>query len=530
MKRFVSLLFSMFLLCSCIGDDLTAPEYMLGGGKNQSARKETGLKDCTIDQVALKSFKIKSSLNQQVYINILFTSEDGIHYEGIVKDYLLSDLNLVPSWNCVAAKVTVDGVEQVSESSVVDFSKEVTYRFHSSDGQYKELSFAIRQGDCSDMAIVSLETPEGASLSKGAWTPGYIKVYSPDNGTLSMDMSIKHRGNNSNGQKKKSYTVKLSERSKVLGMKKHKRWTLIANAADRTLLRNRVAYEIANRTELAWAPHTRFCELYLNGQYAGLYLIVEQIRVDKNRVNITEILPGSDPQETLTGGYLLECDRYDDELSFKTAVRELPINIKSPDEDAITPAHIEYIQNYFKKIEQLLYQEETPDPEYRKYIDMASFADVWIILELTNCKDATIPGSVYYYKDKDGPLCAGPVWDFDLSTFTGSRKFLLYDYEVTDFGAKKERSLWYSRLFRDDEFRALVKERWQSYLPAFRSIPDYIDEQAAMMEKAADRNFEIWTANGWNKDENLSWKDAVALMKENYLIRLNALNDQISTW
>lgn len=523
-----------FLLSSCL-QTLSMDDYNNAEKKSQEQKKNPDIKawkgtTCTIDQVALKSFKIKSSLNEKVLSDILFTADDGVHFTGVVEHYILRERRLIVTWDCIAQKVTVNDKEQTPSVDTLDFSRPVTYRFYASDGKYKEFTFEIKQGSYSNLPVVSVETAS-KNYSKTQWIDGTVKV--AGNNTeyvdVSYPMTLKARGNNSNSQKKRSFTIRLDERNKMLGMNKHKRWTLIASAPDRTQLRNCVAYEIASRTALAWTPSTRHCEVILNNEYVGLYEMIEQIRIDKNRVNITEYKLGENAADTLSGGYLLEFDRYPETVSFKTAVRELPVNIKSPDSDIISQAHIDYIKDYLKKIEQLLYEKETPDPAYRDYIDLASFADVWIILELTNCKDATIPGSIWYYKDRGGKLFAGPVWDFDLTTFMNSSSFLLYGYETTDF-TSKNRSLWYSRLFRDPVFKAMVKERWMQYMPAFLTIPEFIDAQADMIKDAADRNFQIWTATGWNKDESLAWRDAVDLLKENYLYRLNALNNAISKW
>ena len=271
----------------------------------------------------------------------------------------------------------------------------------------------------------------------------------------------------------------------------------------------------------------------LNGKYLGSYLLCEQIRVDKNRVNITEMEKNDTQGEALTGGYMLECDRYYDEINkFRSAYRDLPINVKEPDEDVLGEKQKQYIMDYVNHVEELLYAKEDINPDYRNYIDIDSFIDWWIVVELTHNRDTRLPGSCYMYKDRGGKLCAGPLWDFDLTTFLDSNKFLLYDYEVSDLSDPKgERSLWFKRLFQDPVFKARAKERWQSYKAGFDGIATFIDEEAAILRPSADVNWSIWKiSKGSNGDGDLAWADAVARMRENYLKRLQWMDNTINAW
>lgn len=490
--------------------------------------------DCTIDEVKFSSFKISAMTNDRVMADLTFSSiKENETSTAVVSHYYLKKSGLVPSWDCVAAKVTVNGVEQTPDCSEVDFSDTVTYRLYASDGnRYKEYKFYVEQGDYSGFQVLSIVSDRTIS-NKKIWASSMFKVSSQESGYRDAAYSSKTRlrGNNSLQFRKKSYTLKLDERVSLLGMGKHTHWCLLASYPDRTRMRNRIAFEIASRTGLAWTPDSRFCELFVNSEYCGLYLLTEKIKIDRNRVNISKMTPADTIGENLTGGYLLECDRFADNLSFETAVRHLPVNIKSPDEDVITDSQIDYIENYFKKIEQLLYREDVPDPAYRDYIDLESFADVWMVLELTNCADARLPGSIWFYKDKNGPLCAGPVWDFDLYTFNPGDSYLLYDYEITDFSSTTDRSLWYSRLFLDPEFKRIVKRRWQECYPRFQTIPAFIDRQVELIGKSVAANDETWkTVVPGNPDTGLKWAQSVEELKRNYQARLQMLNDSITSW
>lgn len=245
--------------------------------------------------------------------------------------------------------------------------------------------------------------------------------------------------------------------------------------------------------------------------------------------DIPEITTFAIEGDALTGGFLLEVDRYAEDVHFTSRYRQLPINIKSPDSDEIVSVQAQYIEDYINKIEELLYSGETFNPDYKEFLDIDSFVDYWIVNELIYNPDIRIPGSVWMYKDRLEKLCAGPIWDYDIRTFNGSTSWLLYNYE-TDLSNSSEtnRSLWYKRLFEDPEFKALAKLKWEKYKPYFESIPEYIDEQATIISPSVKMTLLQWPDNaGWNTDVKLSWEEAVSLIKENYLKRLEFLNKQI---
>ena len=275
---------------------------------------------------------------------------------------------------------------------------------------------------------------------------------------LNVKTSIRGRGNNTWGYPKKPYAIKLDSKSEVLGMPKHKRWVLLANWMDRTLLRNDVAFEMARRI-MDWAPRGKFVELFLNGEHQGNYYLCEQIKVDENRVDVDELDEKTDfaDESQITGGYLLEYDKYgpNDEINyFYSQVQNYPVTIKEPDEEVITswehPAYL-YIQGYVNSLEQLL--EADKDSlvcwsEIEGLIDVTSYIDWWLINELVCNGEVIHPKSSYMYKKRDGKLYAGPVWDFDYGTFRrGSKSLILLS------------SLYYKYFFEYPEFRLAVKER-----------------------------------------------------------------------
>lgn len=520
---------SAAIMAISISSCIDLGEKANGEGGKPGEEEKPNPEEIAIEDVKLSTISICADDNPTVLYDIEFRINGSDGFARVDYYDVAGKTNLISRFDAVASKVEVNGVNQVSGETGNDFTKDVTYRLYASDGQYKEYSITLRQGRCSGADVVSVHF-EDDPFNNESWVPGELKVIQKDIPEITtFAIEGKKRGHYSSSFKRKPYTIRLSSKSSFLGMAPHKRWILLSPEADRTFLRNAVAYEIGRRTDLAWTPNTRFCDLIVNGEYNGCYLVAEQIRVDKNRVAIKEMKPTDIEGDALTGGFLLEVDRYAEDVHFTSRYRQLPINIKSPDSDEIVSVQAQYIEDYINKIEELLYSGETFNPDYKEFLDIDSFVDYWIVNELIYSPDIRIPGSVWMYKDRLGKLCAGPIWDYDIRTFNGSTSWLLYNYE-TDLSNSSEtnRSLWYKRLFEDPEFKALAKLKWEKYKPYFESIPEYIDEQATIISPSVKMTLLQWPDNaGWNTDVKLSWEEAVSLIKENYLKRLEFLNKQI---
>lgn len=361
-----------------------------------------------------------------------------------------------------------------------------------------------------------------------------IKIVNPD-GTIDYEesnLSIRQRGNLTATLPKKPYALKLSNSSKILGMNKHKRWCLLANWIDRTLLRNDIAFQISRQTQLAWTPTGKFVELILNGKHVGNYYLCEQVKVSKNRVNIKEMKNTDIEGENVEGGYLLEVDvSYDETNKFRSTQKNLPYMIQSPEEDVLQSAQMTYITNYINTMESKLYANDWL--EKRKYADMmdiGSFVDYWFVQELAMNSECRYPKSTYMYKDRGEKLKAGPVWDFDYETF--------YPSKINKFNAanndKNMEHIYYERLFEDPEFVSEVKSRWAAYKAGFDQIPAYIRKMAAYVKASNELDIALWpklpeygvpsTVNG---DQNLSFDEAVERIISNYEAKVAWMDTQI---
>ena len=395
------------------------------------------------------------------------------------------------------------------------------------------------------LPIVYVDTQNGWAInSKETFVPAALRIEGTEEyeGLEDVTCEIRGRGNTTWEWPKKPYLVKMEKKQGVLGMPKHKRWVLLANFMDRTLMRNLVSMKVASLTRLDWTPRCVPVELVLNGVHKGSYLLIEQVRVDKNRVNITEMEPTDNDGEAVTGGYLLELDfHYDNEVQWGDPHGGcvqwwrnggIPFGVKYPDEDDLTSQQLTYIKNYVYETAEVLYGDNFTDPEngYAKYIDVDSFIDYWIVFEVMGNHELGNPGSVYMHKDRGGKLVAGPCWDFDwgvLSYRTSPRA----EYDLLN-----DEAIWYARLFQDPAFRAKVKARFQELLPELKKIPDYMDECEKLLTESAKLNFAMWNpaedasmndGHIINGDERMTFHDAIARLKDNYRTRLDVMSGKL---
>ena len=347
---------------------------------------------------------------------------------------------------------------------------------------------------------------------------------------------IRGRGNTTWYWPKKPYLIKLDSKQSIFGMPKHKRWILLANFMEQNLIRNLVSMKVSSMTKLDWTPGCVPVELVLNGQHMGSYLLIEQVRVDKNRVNVTEMTKDDNSGDAVTGGYLLELDfHFDNEVQWydyhghnNQSGSGVPFGVKYPDPEDLTSQQLKYIKKYVSDAAEALYGVNFKDPEkgWRAYIDEDSFIDYWIVFEVMGNHELGNPGSVYMHKDRSGKLVAGPCWDFDWG-------ILSYNTSLqARTGLINGSAIWYGRLRQDPAFEAKLKARFEELLPQLETIPDYMDECEALLTASAKLNFEMWnpaedaSQNGGkiiNGDENMTFHDAVARLKSIYKERLKVI-------
>ena len=390
------------------------------------------------------------------------------------------------------------------------------------------------------LPVVFVNTEGGKAVqSKEEYLNATVQIVGTDglDGLDAVSCQIRGRGNTTWTWPKKPYLLKLDEKQHIFGMHKHKRWVLLANFMDRTLMRNLVSMKVSSMmSNLAWTPGCQPVELVLNGKHVGSYLLIEQVRVDNHRVNITEMTKTDNTGDAVTGGYLLELDfHYDNKYQWKDyhgsssqSWDGIPFSVKYPDEDDLTTQQFAYIKKYVSDAATALYGNNFKDPDlgYAQYIDVDSFIDYWIVYEVMGNHELGNPGSVYMHKDRGGKLVAGPCWDFDWGVLSYNTS------PQARTGLVNGNAIWYARLRQDPAFEAKLQARFEELLPKLETIPDYMDECERLLTESARLNFAMWnpaqdaSQNGGkiiNGDENMTFESAVALLKSIYKERLKVI-------
>lgn len=308
---------------------------------------------------------------------------------------------------------------------------------------------------------------------------------------LSETGTTRERGNYSRSFPKKPYRIKFDKKQHVLDAPaKAKKWTLINNYGDKTLMRNLLAFELSKQLGMPYTPYGTCVDVLLNGEYKGCYQLCDQIQIHADRVNITEMTPEDNAGEALTGGYLVEVDAYaDQETSYFYSNKGNPVTIKSPDEDQITSQQKNYIKNYFNKMES----------NWQTYLDLNTFLRHFLVGELSGNTDTY--WSVYMYKDRNDDLMyTGPVWDFDLAFENDTRTYPInnksdYVYRSGGSCAGNMKSFVDKIVINNAAARQQMVDIWDEARHAELTeehLVDWIDQMEAELDQSQKLNFMRW--------------------------------------
>lgn len=299
---------------------------------------------------------------------------------------------------------------------------------------------------------------------------------------------IKGRGNASWGFPKKPYKIKFAEKHSVLGSpSSDRKWTLINNWGDKTLMRNILAFEVSRRVGMAYTPFCKPVDVILNGEYQGCYQLCDQVEVGTGRVMAND-------------GYLIEIDAYCyDEAKYFYSSRGIPVTVKYPKDDEIKPAQLTFIQNYFNQMEKAVFSSSYREPVtgYRKYLDLDSFLKNFIVGEFSGNTDTY--WSVNMYKDgASGVLFTGPAWDYDLAFENDDRTYPVnklngWIYATAGSVADGNVRTMVTRIVSGDtNAHTRLVELWNAAKPALATLNAYVDETAALLDESQQLNFIRW--------------------------------------
>ncbi|MEG1410104.1 MAG: CotH kinase family protein [Terrisporobacter sp.] len=374
-----------------------------------------------------------------------------------------------------------------------------------------------------NLPIVIIDS-EGKSIERYNKISANISIYDNKDGEspLSNDpqvvseANVKIRGNSTSKYPKKQYTIELvnkkgeENKQRVLGMKRNSDWVLNGPFADKSLIRNYIALK-TSRNIMDYAPNVKFCEVFLlddnsksidEKHYRGVYIMIEKIKRDDDRVDITKSLDNL--SET---SFILAKDRQrENDVSISTYGKETYLynngfNVIYP-KNSLTEEKYNYIEKHISEFERILYSGKFNDPinGYEKYIDVDSFVDFYIINEFFKNTDAGMY-STYIYKDYEEKIKAGPVWDFNRSLGNYNNE-IEKDFDYTGFFMNSRP--WFNRLSEDINFSKKVKERYKELRNTYLSddyLLEFIDKTVVELGDAPKRNFNKWDIKICNQAE-----------------------------
>lgn len=394
-----------------------------------------------------------------------------------------------------------------------------------------------------DLPTVYITTPAGADkINTEEYILTNMKIVEPTGQIIEYaDTKVRGRGSAKFALDKKPYKLKLFSKARLLGSGRGngKKWNLMAQHGDKTLLRNAVGSFIATEVGQPFAPGVKFVDLVIDEEYQGTYQITDQIDIRKYRVNITEQPETVTSSTNITGGYLLEIDESAEDTegaTIFTTSRGMKVTIKSPDEDVIVESQVNYIKAHVQKFEDALFADNWLDKEngYRKYLDLTSFVQWYITREYT--AEPNSFRSVYFYKDiNNDKFFFGPVWDFDFAFDNCDRWGARPRALVAQEGRGDEWCyLWIDRLRQDPEFHTAVNDAWKNLIAngIVEKVNNYIDEQAAVIAQSVSKNFELYPINVKVHDERVlfnTYDENITFLKETQAARAEFLTEAFET-
>ena len=359
------------------------------------------------------------------------------------------------------------------------------------------------------------------------------KQYS--SGNYEGDGSIKGRGNTSWGQPKKPYSIKLSSKKSLLDIPKTKKYAIVPSYSDNSLIRNYMTYKASLALAgIDYVPKCEFVEVYLNGVYNGIYILVERVSIESNKIDIDEA-----NEDDLTGGYLIEKD-IDGKIDFSAdqwfdcpywanqSKDYFVLKEPEPEDPALLDDMLSYLTNYMQSLHNAVVNGTEP---YTKYVDVSSWADFIILQELAKNIDGNLKTSCYMVKkSNDDKLYMTAPWDFDLAfgnpaTSWNNADHTHNDYYdcpnatgTADFMVINSSCPWFDKLYDNhSEFRETIMERYAGYretmIPQMFSL---MNSAAAYLASAMPRDEAKWGVrfhDGWTQLKNwfegrVEWLDS----------------------
>lgn len=377
---------------------------------------------------------------------------------------------------------------------------------------------------------IKIDVEDGKTIeSKDEYQNIQVTVQETETLTYSASGRAKGRGNATWGYEKKPYKIKFDQKLGLMSFAANKEWVLLAEYCDKSLMRTAYMCELAQTVGLPYPIHYRHVQLYLNGEYLGIYVLTDQVEKKSNRVDIED------------DGFLFENDNYfwEEPLNFMTNYREYWYTFKYPDpEDGeITAGDQSYnfITGFMNDFEAALYVDNFKDPEngYRKFLDIRAFAKWFLVQELI----ANLEPNMYYVlPSRNDKLQIGPVWDAEWSMGLAYRENEHAGWAGLPTQPDREQAIWsqwkyFGRLFEDEYFVEAVLAEWETLKPKLPAFQEKMKAVAHNISREQANNFSRWQTLGWHVSVGLicmgSWEKEVEYVEQFFADRIEWLDEYL---
>ena len=389
--------------------------------------------------------------------------------------------------------------------------------------------------------------------------PASMDLYIDGELNKSYNIGIEIRGSSSQFFEKKSYGIETWDNKNedidtdLGGFPEEEDWILYGPFSDKSLIRNVLIFQLSNAIGM-YGSRTDFYEVTINDKFLGTYVLMEKIKRDKNRVNISKNL-----DDDISGGYIIKIDKPPDEgytsansFSSKFDTRgsyvgasDIKFLYTYPKSSEISNDQKNYIKNYLNDFEEALLSANFKDPDlgYKKYIDIDSFIDFFILNEISKNIDA-YRISTFMHKDKNQKLKMGPIWDFNLGfgnvNYCNAELESGWSYKFNDVcgGDNWKVPFWWNRLFEDPAFVTKLKNRWsdlRTNVLSDQNLQDRIDKITNFLieNNAPRRNFDKWTIIGkyvWpNNYIGNNYGEEISYLKDWLAKRVKWMDEEINS-
>lgn len=384
-------------------------------------------------------------------------------------------------------------------------------------GMTYDFPLTAEVAECSGLPLVFVNnTDREPVVSKDAWLEGtsYAIVYS-DGTVFDASGKIKGRGNSTWTYDKKPYAVKFEKKQKPFGFPANKNWVLLAESCDPSLLRTAYMCAISKATGIEWTINYQYVNLFLNGEYMGVYVFTDKVEKSENRINIKK------------DGFIIEDDNfYEKENLYFVTHKGLgrPYTFKYPDDEKdIVRGDDNYlfIESFMNQLESslMVLPDNHDDIKYMDYLDVTSFAKYHVANEVFMNFD---PNRYYVLPSRQSKLKMMPLWDSEWSMGSWITAWHDNPYPIEE-NTFWENMYFFKYLMKSPAFKEAVKEEWALFMTNVQQVKDEVENVRLMIAKAQAANFKKWPSTGRPMNYSVkSWQEEVE--------RVNTFFDERVTW